>query len=624
MTISLMTITFIILAITITLFISGKLRADIVAILSMISLYVFGVLSVKDTFSGFSNSTVVMIAALFIVGEAMSKTGVTSWLGNKIVLMSKNNGNRLLVLLVIGTAIISAFISNTGTVASLIPVAIAAAWRLKTSASKMLIPLAFAANTGGLLTLTGTPPNIIANQALIDAGFEGFSFFEYAYIGIPLLIIIVIYMRFIGQKLLPDNKANKLDDIDESIQELEESYQIFEGFWRVRIRPNSSAVGKKISDLQLGTEMGISLIRVLEKENIVKSLIKTVGLIKDENNDFPDENRILKINDELIVNCSEMRMQRFVNKCNVAVQKVEGDGEFLKDHHVLTDEIGLSELIIPPKSMYRGKKINVGRFGNKYNVQVIALNRRNKRIRGREFVLREGDSILVRGKWSDIRTIQEESRNFLIIGHPEELAKEVGRINKKGYISILAMLFMVSMLVLGVFPSAITVMLTAMIMVAGGCINMNQSYRAINWNVVIIIAGMIPMGIALQQTGAANLIASSMVNLLGDMHPTYFLAGVFLITTTLSQVMSNSATSILMAPIVITAVLQLGYSPIPFMMILAVSASTAFLTPFGTTTNMMVMNAGKYRFKDYAKVGAGLLVLFFIVSIVLIPMIWPY
>lgn len=618
-----MTITFIILAITIILFISGKLRPDIVAILSMVSLYIFGVLSVQDTFAGFSNSTVVMIAALFIVGEAMSRTGVTSWLGNKIVLLSKNNSNKLLVLLIIGTAIISAFISNTGTVAALIPVAIAAAWRLKTSASKMLIPLAFAANTGGLLTLTGTPPNIIANQALIDAGFEGFNFFEFAYIGIPLLITIVIYMRFVGQKLLPDNKSNKIEDIDESIQDLEESYQLFEGFWKVRIRPNSSAVGKTISELQLDSEMGISLIRIIPRETKLGTVLRTVGLKKDEHDDFPDEDRVLKINDTLIVNCSEMRIQRFINKCNVGVQKVEGDGEFLKDY-VMSDEIGLSELIIPPKSVYRGKKINVGRFGNKYNVQVMALNRRNKRIRGREFVLQEGDSILVRGKWEDIRTIQEESRNFLIIGHPEELAKEVGRINRKGYISIFAMVFMVVMLVSGVFSSAISVMLTAMIMVAGGCINMNQSYRAINWNVIIIIAGMIPMGIALQQTGAASLIANSMVDLLGDMHPTYFLAGVFLITTTLSQVMSNSATSILMAPIVITASIQLGYSPIPFMMILAVSASTAFLTPFGTTTNMMVMNAGKYVFKDYAKVGAGLLVLFFIISIVLVPLIWPY
>ena len=618
-----MTVAFIILGITIILFVSGKLRPDIVAILSMMSLYIFGVLSIKDTFAGFSNTTVVMIAALFIVGEAMNRTGITAWLGNKIVLLSDNNANKLLILLVVGTAIISGFISNTGTVAALIPVTIAASWRLKTSASKMLIPLAFAANTGGLLTLTGTPPNIIANQALIDAGFKGFGFFEYALIGVPLLITIVIYMQFVGRKLLPDNKSNKLEDIDESIQELEESYQIFEGFWKVRIRPNSSAIGKKISELDLDSEMGISLIRILHEENAVHSILKTVGLKKDEHDDFPDQDRILKMNDELIVNCSEMRIQRFINKFNVAVQKVEGDGEFMKDY-VLTDEIGLSELIIPPKSSYRGKKINVGRFGNKYNVHVMALNRRNKRIRGREFVLQEGDSILVRGKWDDIRTIQEESRDFLIIGHPEELAKEVGRIGKKGYISIFSMAFMVVMLVLGIFPSSITVMLTAMIMVAGGCINMNQSYRAINWNVVIIIAGMIPMGIALQQTGAANLIASSMVELLGDLHPTYFLAGVFLVTTTLSQVMSNSATSILMAPIIIVAAVQLGYSPIPFMMILAVSASTAFLTPFGTTTNMMVMNAGNYTFKDYAKVGAGLLLLFFVISIILIPLIWPY
>lgn len=618
-----MTITFIILAITIVLFISGKLRPDVVAILSMVSLYLFGVLTVKETFLGFSNTTVVMIAALFIVGEAMSRTGVTAWLGNKIVQLSNNSANKLLILLIVGTAVLSAFISNTGTVASLIPVAVAASWRMKMSASKMLIPLAFAANTGGLLTLTGTPPNIIANQSLIDAGYEGFSFFEYALIGIPLLIAIVFYMKYIGSKLLPDNQSNKYDDIDESIQELEDSYQIFEGFWKVRIRPNSRAIGKKIKELELDSKMGISLIRINSQKKPVDSILETIKLKKEELDEFPDVDRVLQMNDELIVNCSEMRIQRFIDKFNVAATKLEGDGEFVKDH-MISDEIGLSEVIIPPKSIYKGRKINVGRFGDKFNVQVMALNRRNKRVRGREFVLKEGDSILIRGKWEHIRGLQEESKDFVIIGHPEELAKEVGRINTKGYISIFAMAFMVAMLVLGVFSSAITVMLTAMIMVAGGCINMNQSYRAINWNVVIIIAGMIPMGVALQKTGGANLIANSMVDVLGQMHPTYFLAGVFLITSVLSQVMSNSATSILMAPIIIVAAIQLGYSPMPFMMILAVSASTAFLTPFGTTTNMMVMNAGKYQFKDYAKVGSGLLLLFFIISIILIPIIWPY
>ena len=618
-----MTITFIILAITIILFISGKLRPDIVALLSMVSLYIFGVLTVKETFTGFSNTTVVMIAALFIVGEAMSKTGVTSWLGNKIVALSKSNANKLLIMLILGTAIISGFISNTGTVASLIPVAIAAAWRLKTSASKMLIPLAFAANTGGLLTLTGTPPNIIANQALLDAGYEGFAFFEYAYIGIPLLIAIVLYMRFFGLKLLPNNTSNKIEDIDESIQTLENSYQIFEGFWKVRIRPNSTAIGKTINQLHLDSEMGISLIKIIPHDKPSTTILKKVGLKHPEQDEFPPEDRELHMDDELIVNCSENRMKRFIDKFNIAAQKLEGDGEFIKEN-VLTDEIGLSELIIAPRSSYKGKKINVGRFAEKYNVQVIALNRYNKRIRGREFVLREGDSLLVRAKWEDIKAIQDESKDFLIVGHPEELAKEVGKISRKGIISLFAMAFMVIMLVTGIFSSAITVMLTAMIMVAGGCINMNQSYRSINWNVVIIIACMIPMGVALQKTGSAKLIADAMVNLLGDMHPTFFLGGVFIITTTLSQVMSNSATSILMAPIVITAALQLGYSPIPFMMVLAVSASTAFLTPFGTTTNMMVMNAGNYTFKDYAKVGSGLLLIFFIISLILIPIIWPY
>ena len=616
-----MTVTFVILTLTILLFISGKLRPDIVALLSMLSLYVFGILTVQEAFSGFSNTTVVMITGLFVVGEALSRTGVTAWIGNKIVALSQSNSNRLLILLILGAAIISGFISNTGTVASLIPVAIASAWRLKTPASKMLIPLAFAANTGGLLTLTGTPPNIIANQAMRDAGFPGFSFFEYALIGIPLLIVLVLYMRYLGIKILPNNSSNKREDIDASIQNLEDAYQIFEGFWKVRIRPSSNAIGKTLRTLHLDTEMGISVLKIIPKKPTPASLLKKLTPSEDEV--FLEESYKLRMNDELIVNCSEKRIQRLIDRYNVAAMKIAGDGDFVKEN-VLSDELGLSELIVAPRSTYRGKKINIGRFGKKHKVQVIALNRYNKRIRGREFVLREGDSLLVRAKWADIRAIQDESKDFLIVGHPEELAKEIGKISTKGILAIGALIFMVVFLVLGVFSSSITILLTAMLLVAGGSINMNQSYRAINWNVVIIIACMLPMGVALQKTGAAKLIANSMVSFLGAMNPRFFLAGVFLITATLSQIMSNSATAILMAPIIINAALQLGYHPAPFMMILAVSASTAFLTPFGTTTNMMVMNAGNYSFKDYLKIGSGLLGVFFVISIILIPILWPF
>ena len=619
-----MAITFIILGITIILFVSGKIRPDMVAIASMMALSMAGILTVNETFSGFSNSSIILIAGLFIVGEAMSRTGLTSWLGNKIIALSKNNANKLLVLIIIGSAILSAFMSNTGTVAALMPVIIAASWRLKTPASKMLIPLSFAAATGGLLTLTGTPTNIVTNQAMLDAGVPEFGFFEFAYIGVPLLLLTVIYMRYFGTKLLPSNKSRRQEDIDESIQSIEDSYQLFEGFWSVRIRPNSSAIGKTMKQLKLGSLMGVTIIKMISKEDVTTSFLKKVGFKRSDLDEFPDLNREMNVGDELIVNCSANRIHRFMDKYNVAATKLDHvDGEFIKEN-VLSDEIGMCELIIAPKSSYRGRHINTGRFGKKYNLQVIAVSRYNKRIRGREFDLQEGDAILVRAKWEDIKAIQEESRDFLIIGSPEELSKEVGKITRKGVISILAMVFMVCMFIWGPYASSITVMLTAFIMLAGGCINMNQSYRSINWNVIIIMAGMIPMGVALQKTGGAKFIADSMISLVGNQHPTYFLAGIFLITSFLSQVMSNTATAILMAPIVLVASLELGYSPQPFMMALAVSASTAFLTPFGTPTNTMVMNAGNYKFTDYLKSGAILLLIFFIVSIILIPIIWPY
>ena len=275
-----MEITFIILAITIVLFVSGKIRPDIVALTSMMALSMTGILTVNETFSGFSNSSIILIAGLFIVGEAMSRAGLTSWLGNKIIQLSKNNSNKLLVLIIIGSAILSAFMSNTGTVASLMPVIIAAAWRLKTPASKMLIPLSFAAATGGLLTLTGTPTNIVTNQAMIDAGVPEFGFFEFSLIGVPLLILTVIYMRYFGTKLLPNNESRRMEDIDESIQNIEDSYQLFEGFWKVRIRPNSSAIGQSIKQMKLGSTMGVNIIKIIPQEDSTTSFLKKVGFKK--------------------------------------------------------------------------------------------------------------------------------------------------------------------------------------------------------------------------------------------------------------------------------------------------------------------------------------------------------
>ena len=612
-----MTLVLVILFITIALFIWGKFPPDVVALIAMLSLYLFGILEVKEALSGFSNTTVIMIAALFIIGEGLSRTGWTALAGKFFVEWAGKSVPKLLVIVTLGASILSGFVSNTGTVAALLPVTVSAAWNAGTLPSKLLMPVAFGSNTGGLLTLTGTPPNIIASNALVENGFEGFSFFEFGLIGLPLLLVAIIYFRFIGHRLLPKNKtANKPVDLDAEMLKWMEGYSIGENLYRFRIRSMSPLIGTQMGHWNFEEDFKVSIMR-LRRRHPSPLQQKTPLFVE-----LPGADTEMRYHDIITVKGEAAAVNRLMQTYSLGILPAPSEKDGLKEEFI-NQEVGMAEMLITPKSIFVGKQINLGQYLKKSGVQLLAASRNNRPLKG-EITINAGDAFVIRGPWHNIESLKNLYENVVIIGSPEAMAKNVTALTPKSFIAMGTLLLMIILLVFKIVPGAIAALLCAGIMMLTRCVPISKAYKGISWTSVIMIAAMIPMGIALQKTGVAQLAAENLVSFLGTWHPVALLGGIFLLTTAFSQTINNSATAVLMAPIALIAATTLGVSPKPFLITVAISASTAFLTPVGTTTNAMVMTAGGYKFMDYVKVGGPLLLLFFITTLILVPLIWNF
>ena len=612
-----MSLMLIILIITIALFIWGKFTPDIIALISMLSLFLFGILTLDETLSGFSNPTVIMIAALFIIGEGLSQTGWTAMAGEKFIKLAGKSSTKLLLITTLGSGLLSGVVSNTGTVATLMPVTISSAWSIGTLPSKMLIPVAFGSNTGGLLTLTGTPPNIIVNNTMLESGLEGFSFFEFALIGLPLLLLALLYFRFIGYKLLPNNKTNnKPVDISTTLHKWIEAYKVNDDYYRLRVRSVSPLLDTRLGEWDFEKNHNVSILRIKRRHpNRLKG--------NDPFIEFPENDTVFKYHDIITVKGDTQAINALMIKFRLGLLPLEPVADELRNN-LINQEVGMAEILVTPKSVLVGRKIRIGRFFKRFGVQLMATSRNNKPFTEREVRVKAGDAFLIRGIWSDIEQLKVHHENLVICGSPEGMSKTVTNLTYRSYIALFALILMIILLVFKVVPGAVAALISAGIILITGCVPITKAYKGISWISVVMIAAMIPMGIALQKTGTAQLIAQGLVSTLGSLDPIVLLAGVFLLTTGFSQVINNSATAVLMAPIVIIAANTLSLSAAPFMIAVAISASTAFLTPVGTTTNAMVMTSGGYKFIDYVRVGAPLLLLFLISTLLLVPLIWPF
>lgn len=625
---------FAILGATVALFVFSKLRADLVALLSLLALYLSGILTTQQALAGFADSTVIMVAALFVVGEGLSRTGITAWLGQFFMRQAGDSETRLLLVVMIGTAALSAFLSNTGTVAMLLPAVVAAAWRIGSLPSKFLIPLAFAANLGGLMTLIGSPPNIVVSDTLANAGYGGFGFFEFAIVGIPLTIVAALFILTLGRKLLPARQGGGQSvDLDQSMAELAESYRLASKLFRLRVRSGSALVGKTLAEAALGQRYGLSVLAVERAGGVDpadasrlarrrQAMRDQLDRLQSDANALPGPDTKLQAQDFLLVKGNPQVVEALTSELGVGVEPIDPAKESLSDL-LLSQEIGVAELLLTPRSDYAGRTVAEARMAEAHELQVLTVRRGEKVLPRQETRLEFGDALLVRGKWEAIDRLRQDSPDFVVVGEPEAMARQVVKLTPRSAIAVLVLLAMVGLMLFNVVPTVVAVLLAAVAMVLTRCVTPEGAYRSVNWQTVVLIAAMLPMSTALEVTGGASLIANTLVGTLGAIGPIALMAGVYLLTTGFSQVMSNTATTVLVAPIVLQAALSLGISPEPMLMMVAVGAAAAFLTPIASPTNTLVFVPGGYRWGDYAKLGLALVVLVLLISLVIVPLAWP-
>lgn len=608
--------TFIVLGIVIILFMSNRVRSDLVGVMALLALVLTGVLEPGEALAGFSNSVVIMIAALFVVGAGILRTGLAQKAGNLLLRWSGNSENKLFILLLLIVAFVGAFMSNTGTVAIMLPVVISIAVSIKVSPSKFLIPLSYAASFSGLLTLIASPPNLIVSQLLADNGFDRLGFFEITPVGIIGLMVGLTYLFFVRNKLLPNEKRNKqVKNKQLSPKQLIQNYQLEENLHSVKVGEDSPMVEKKLAELKIPATYHLCILKIKRRAAEGRSLLPMTY------QEMAGANSVVHTNDVIYIQGSLENVERLVRDFNLEYV-TEKSGEM----ELVSRKMGIAEVLLTPYSNFLNRTITDINFREKYNLNIIGINRKGNLILKEmsNVKLRFGDALLVQGSWDAIDVLSKETKDVVVVGQPKESAS-MAAANGKAPIAGLIMVFMVLLMVFEVFPTVISVLIGAVLMVITGCLrNMDDAYGHMNWESIVLIACMLPMATALEKTGGMVLLSNSMIDLLGGFGPIGVLGGLYFITMLLGQFISNTATAALFAPIAVSTALSLGVSPYPFMIAVAVGASMSFATPVASPTNALVMTAGGYTFFDFVKIGVPLQVIMFIIMLFVIPWLFSF
>lgn len=606
-------IVFGILGATILLFLSDRLRLDLVAILAVLALLLTGILTVDEALAGFSDPIVLIIAGLFVVGGGLFQTGVADVMGQWLARLAGKSETRLIVIIMVVVALLSAFISSTGTVAVFLPVVVSLALNARLSPAKLLIPLAYASLIGGMLTLIGTPPNIVVSNQLQAAGMQPFGFFAFTPIGLIALVIGLAYMLVIGRRLLPEHTrpigAADLAEEAPTPLELAAIYRLPDNLFRVRVRRGSPMVGQTLAHTKLRTKYYVNVLEI-QSGNEQKPQANKRSIATPET--------VLQIDDVLYVKGRAEDVAHLANEQVLGIMPSD-DGA-----HPLSQELGVVEALLTLRSQLIGRTLQETRFRDTYGVTVLAILRLGKPIEGRtsQTELRFGDTLLVQGAWEQIAQLREERNNFVVVGQQRELTATRYE-TRRASIAIMSMLGMLVLITFNLLPTVTAVLLAAAAMVLTRCITMEEVYRTMNWESIVLIAGMLPMATALEKTGGMQLIATALTESLGAFGPIALMAGLFVLTSLFSQFISNTATTVLMAPIALQAAAGLDAAPEAFLMAVAIAASTAFATPIASPVNTLVLGPGGYRFLDFARVGVPLQLLLMIVALAALPLFFP-
>lgn len=614
--------TLIILAISAVFFAMGRVRSDLIAVCALLALLITGILTPTEALAGFSNSVVIMMVGLFVVGGGIFQTGLAKMISSRIMKLAGNSELRLFILVMLVTAAIGAFVSNTGTVALMMPIVVSLATKSGVRASRLLMPLAFASSMGGMLTLIGTPPNLVIQEALIDGGYDRLSFFSFFPIGLICIVVgIVVLLPMSRWFLSGSDKREKKKSKNKTLDQLVKEYRLDDNMHVYRIVAKSKAKDHTLAELDIHNAYGLTVLEVRHEASHQKGIIKNV----EQKMAGPDT--VLSEGDILYLSGEKSQARRLADMLGLMKITPSSSGRNASDGLAFYD-IGMAEIILMPNSRLVSKQIKSCGFREKYSVNIMGIRRDGEYLTENlvSEKLHSGDVLLVQGRWNNIARLSEEEENWVVLGQPLEEAAKV-TLDYKAPVAAIIMILMVLMMVFDFIPVApvTAVMIAGVLMVLTGCIrSVEAAYKTINWESIVLIAAMLPMSSALEKTGASALLSDSLVSSLGQSSPVLLLGGIYFTTSLLTLFISNTATAVLMAPIAMAAATGIGASPYPFLFAVTLGASMCFASPFSTPPNALVMQAGQYKFIDYVKVGLPLQIILGLVMMVALPIIFPF
>ena len=591
-------ITLAVIAGALILFATELLSIDLVAILIMVTLMLSGVVSPQEGISGFSNSATITVAFMFVLSDALLKTGALQHAAHHMSGVFKANYTRGMVMIISLIALISAFINNTPVVAVFIPVVIQIAYSSGINPTKMLIPLSFASIFGGTCTLIGTSTNILVSGIAEKAGLPGFSMFQLFPMGIVFFVMGLVYMITIGTRLLPDRKK---------VENLGEKFGMRNYLAEIELMNGASADGKKIMDSDLIRELEMDIIEVSRNGSRIV---------------MPPVDFILKVHDILQVRCDVNKMKALKERVQIIGDTTMRVGEANLSEKGTT----LTELVVTADSYFAGKNLKEVDFRRKYRAIPLAIRHRDEILHEHLYQtpLKPGDVILAEVKnhfVNDLKVMESSQDTPFVVLSEDKLTD----FNRRDFLIVLGTIAaMITAATFNWVPILVGAIAAATIIILLGSMTMKEMYRAINWKIIFLLAGALSLGVAMENSGLDRIIAGGLIDRLGPFGPAAIVSGLYLTTALLTEIMSNNATAALMAPIAIATAADLGYSPVPFLMSITFAASASFMTPIGYQTNSMVYSAADYRFTDFFKVGSVLSLFFWLVASLLIPVFYPF
>ena len=620
-----MWLTIAILVVSAALFANGKIRSDIVALCALVALLISQILTPTEALSGFSNSVVIMMVGLFVVGGAIFQTGLAKMISSRILKLAGKSELRLFLLVMLVTSGIGAFVSNTGTVALMLPIVVSLAASANMNASRLLMPLAFASSMGGMMTLIGTPPNLVIQDALVSAGYPELSFFSFLPVGLVCVAVGTLVLMPLSKWILGKRGGtdNENDRKSKSLNQLIKEYGLADNLFRLKVVSGSLLKGKTIIELDVRKKYGVNILEVRRSESSQKRFLKTVT------QQLAWTNIQLQPEDVLYVRGSIEKVEKFAVAYQLEMQDSHTTEETNKNNDGLNFyDIGIAEIVLMPSSKLINRTVEECAFRDKYSVNILGIRRKS------EYLLRDlgnervhsGDVLLVQGTWENIGRLSQEDTEWVVLGQPLAEAAKV-TLDYKAPIAAVIMVMMICMMMFDFIPVApvTAVMIAGLLMVLTGCFrNVEAAYKTINWESIVLIAAMMPMSLALEKTGASEYISNSLVSGLGVYGPFALMAGIYFTTSLMTMFISNTATAVLLAPIALHSAQQIGVDPTPFLFAVTVAASMCFASPFSTPPNALVMPAGQYTFMDYVKVGLPLQIIMGIVMVFVLPLLFPF